>query len=213
MWLSPPGCLIFSTLVRHAHALNARAPVVFVQYLVALAAVRAIKTYAPGCAALPVRLKWPNDIYARDAATGAYAKVGGVLVNSAFAGGAFSLVVGVGLNVANGAPTLTLDALAGVAFSAERLLARILVVFEEMYLRFCAAGWAPFEDMYYAEWLHSGQVVALEMEGGVQARIVGITREWGMLKVQELQGGRTWELMSDGNSFDFFKGLLRRKEP
>lgn len=211
VWISPPGSLIFSTLVRHSHTLNTTAPVVFIQYLVALATVRAIKTYAPSTFAIPVRLKWPNDIYALNPSTQSYTKIGGVLVNSSFSGHEFNLVVGVGINVSNAAPSLSLNALSETHFEPEKLLARILVVFEEMYLRFCLSGWVAFEDMYYKEWLHTGQVVTLEMEGGIKARILGVTREWGMLKVQELDGRKTWELMSDGNSFDFFKGLLKRK--
>ena len=54
------------------------------------------------------------------------------------------------------------------------------------------------------------------MEGGVRARVKGISRNWGLLKVEELgwedRGtGKVWELQSDSNSFDFFKGLLRTK--
>ena len=43
-----------------------------------------------------------------------------------------------------------------------------------------------------------------------------ITRNWGLLVAEELgwedrPTGRTWELQSDANSFDFFKGLVKRK--
>ena len=63
VWISPRGSLIFSTLLHHALELSqTTAPVVFVQYLVALAVAEAVRTYAPGCSAVPVRLKWPNDI-------------------------------------------------------------------------------------------------------------------------------------------------------
>jgi biotin--protein ligase len=58
--------------------------------------------------------------------------------------------------------------------------------------------------------------VTLEAEGGVKARVLGITRDWGMLRAEELDGegrgtGRVWSLQSDENSFDFWKGLVRRK--
>lgn len=61
-WVSPIGSLMFSTIVRHHWQLGEHAPVVFVQYLVALAIVEAVKSYGPGYTDMPVRLKWPNDI-------------------------------------------------------------------------------------------------------------------------------------------------------
>lgn len=129
--------------------------------------------------------------------------------------------MGVGINTHNAAPTTSLNLLRAALdpslpeFSQEKLLASVLVTFEEMYLKFCRSGWEPFEQMYYRHWLHTGQQVTLEMEGGVKGRIVGVTRDWGLLKVEELEQerptGKTWALLSDGNSFDFFKGLLKRK--
>lgn len=43
-------------------SLMPQAPVVFLQYLAALAIVEGIKTYDRGYERVPVRLKWPNDI-------------------------------------------------------------------------------------------------------------------------------------------------------
>lgn len=43
-------------------SLTTQAPVVFLQYLAALAVVEGIKTYDHGYQRVPVRLKWPNDI-------------------------------------------------------------------------------------------------------------------------------------------------------
>ena len=59
--------------------------------------------------------------------------------------------------------------------------------------------------------------MSLEAEGGVKARVLGITCDWGMLRVEETDRegrgtGRIWSLQSDENSFDFWKGLVRRKE-
>ncbi len=42
--------------------LNSTAPIVFLQYLAALAIVQGIKTYDKGYQDVPVKLKWPNDI-------------------------------------------------------------------------------------------------------------------------------------------------------
>lgn len=217
-------------VLRHPFQLTQSAPVVFVQYLAGLAAVHAIHTYEPGYSNLDVKLKWPNDIYAADPTIPRststsheprYVKVGGVLVNSSYAGSDYTLVVGIGINVANAAPTTSINALAKAQdlppFQQEKLLARVLTTFEELYDKFCQTGWSKdIEAMYYREWLHSQQIITLETESGVRARINGITRDWGMLLVEELgwedRGtGKMWQLQSDSNSFDFFKGLLKRK--
>jgi len=60
------------------------------------------------------------------------------------------------------------------------------------------------------------QIVTLETEGGSRARIKGITRDWGLLLADELgwedrPTGHTVSLQSDSNSFDFFRGLVKRK--
>lgn len=72
------------------------------------------------------------------------------------------------------------------------------------------------EEAYYENWLHTDQVVVLESADGIKARIKGITRDWGLLLAEELgwqdrSTGRLVQLQSDSNSFDFFKGLIRRK--
>ena len=50
----------------------------------------------------------------------------------------------------------------------------------------------------------------------MKARILGITRDWGMLRAEETDSmgratGKVWTLQSDENSFDYWKGLVRRK--
>ena len=86
-----------------------------------------------------------------------------------------------------------------------------------MYTHFCRTGFdRHFEDMYYRNWLHMDQIVTLETEGGARARIKGITTDWGLLVAEELgwqdrPTGKKWSLQSDSNSFDFFRGLLKRK--
>jgi biotin--protein ligase len=229
VWVSPPGSLMFSTVLRHPMSLSSTAPVVFIQYLCALAIVSGIHTYDRGYSSLPVKLKWPNDIYALDPSKGRnaspsdpknYVKIGGILVNSSYSGGDYTLICGVGINVSNTAPTTSLNALCTAAklppMQGEKLLASILVNFESLYLRFCHGGFTPLLDVYYRHWLHSEQIVTLEQEGGAKARIKGITSDWGLLVAEELgwedrPTGRKWELQSDSNSFDFFRGLLKRK--
>jgi biotin--protein ligase len=133
-------------------------------------------------------------------------------------------VVGIGLNTANAAPTTSLNALLSTPafssltpFTLEKLLARVLTKFETIYKRFLRTGFdRKLEETYYQHWLHTDQIVTLEAEGRVRARIKGITTNWGLLRAEELgwedrPTGKVWELQSDSNSFDFFKGLLKRK--
>ncbi|CAK3916813.1 Biotin-- ligase [Lecanosticta acicola] len=226
VWVSPPGSLMFSTVLKHSLSLSASAPVIFVQYLAALAIVAGIQNYDRNYEKLPVKLKWPNDIYAldpsKDPKESSYVKIGGILVNSSYSGGDYTLIVGIGLNVANAAPTTSLTQLAAKLklppLTLEKLLASILSQFEALYARFCVTGFDQrLEKQYYASWLHSDQVVTLEAEGGAKARIKGITTDWGLLIAEELRDdgktptGRKWELQSDSNSFDFLRGLVRRK--
>ncbi|PWY71138.1 biotin apo-protein ligase [Aspergillus sclerotioniger CBS 115572] len=227
VWVSPAGALIFSTVLRHPLDKIQSAPVVFTQYLAAMAVVRGIKSYDVGYSQLPVKLKWPNDVYALDPEQPEkkqYAKICGILVNSHYCANEYISVVGIGVNATNTSPTTSLAALVArflgpraAPITLEKLLARILTTFEELYIRFLRAGFdREFEEMYYEDWLHMHQVVTLEEEGGVRARIKGITRDYGLLLAEELgwddrPTGRVWQLQSDSNSFDFFRGLVRRK--
>ncbi|KFY71133.1 hypothetical protein V499_08658 [Pseudogymnoascus sp. VKM F-103] len=223
VWVSPVGSLIFSTCIRHSLELSAKAPVIFVQYLAAIAIAEGIKTYGKGYEDIPVKLKWPNDIYALDPTKPGnkeYVKIGGILVNSSYSSGNYNLVVGIGINTTNAAPTTSLNALRPQhlpEFTIEKLLARILTKFEDIYIQFCRSGFdKKLEETYYKLWLHSEQIITLEAEGGVRARVLGITRDWGFLRVQELgwedkPTGKIIELQTDSNSFDFFRGLVKRK--
>jgi biotin--protein ligase len=225
VWISPPGALMFSTVLHHSFALSQSAPVIFIQYLAALAIVQGIKGYAPGYQNIPVKLKWPNDIYAQlpGSSNNPVVKIGGILVNSSYSGSTYDIVTGIGLNLSNALPTTSLNQLASSQnpplkpFTPEKLLASILAHFETLYSTFCTSGFdKDMETDYYDNWLHTDQIVTLESEGGVRARIKGITRDWGLLLAQELgwedrPTGRIVQLQSDSNSFDFFKGLVRRK--
>jgi biotin--protein ligase len=153
-----------------------------------------------------------------------YTKIGGILVNSHYNTKEYIAVCGIGLNTANAAPTTSLNQLIPLLrasklepFTLERLLARILTTFEELYNTFLQTGFDErMEQAYYKHWLHMDQIVTLEAEGGQRAMIKGITRDFGLLIAQELgwedqPTGKRFELQSDANSFDFFKGLVKRK--
>ena len=118
-WISPPGCLQFSIILRHPLNLSS-ASAVFIQYLLSLAvveAVRAKKGYEV-CIMIdknsiwkmkinlkfyvcnqdiPLRLKWPNDIYVKFSSPSEspeIIKIGGVIVNSHFIQDEFLLIAG-----------------------------------------------------------------------------------------------------------------------
>ncbi|KAH9871618.1 hypothetical protein J1614_005873 [Plenodomus biglobosus] len=225
IWISPPGGLMFSTVLHHTFADSQTAPVIFIQYLAALATLQGIKSYAPGYETMPIKLKWPNDIYAQvpGSANNPVVKIGGILVNSSYAGSNYNIVCGIGINLSNALPTISLNQVAAAQspalkpFSHEKLLASILACFEDLYCAFLQDGFSEvMEAQYYEHWLHAEQIVTLESEGGVRARIKGITRDWGLLVAEELgwqdRGtGKLVQLQSDSNSFDFFRGLVRRK--
>ncbi|KAI7741454.1 hypothetical protein M8C21_008534 [Ambrosia artemisiifolia] len=74
------------------------------------------------------------------------------------------------------------------------------------------AGFKPLEELYYKTWLHSGQRVAVQdpdllVENTVTVQ--GLTSSGYLLAIAD--DGKMYELHPDGNSFDFFKGLVRRK--
>ncbi len=94
IWLSPPGCLQFSLLLRVPLSALPASKIVFVQYIFALAVAEACRSeQVLGAEGERVRIKWPNDLYAitRD---GEKKKIGGILVNTSFGAGKVELVVG-----------------------------------------------------------------------------------------------------------------------
>ena len=103
-WLTPPGCLPFSLLLRVQLSSTPTTPafppakLVFIQYLCALAVVEACRDekILGEKVGSRVRLKWPNDVYADFGIDGKeeLKKVGGILVNTQFEGGKVDIVVG-----------------------------------------------------------------------------------------------------------------------
>ena len=93
-WLSPPGCLQFSLLLRLPLSSFPTSKIVFIQYLFGLAVVEACRSPSVlGAFGDRVRLKWPNDIYVITEHSGPK-KIGGILVNTSFMGGSVDIIVG-----------------------------------------------------------------------------------------------------------------------
>lgn len=229
-WLSSTGCLQFTLLKMHCRADGA---LPLIQYLAALAVCEAVN---PGRANpdLDVRIKWPNDLYARRKGETDYRKTGGILVNSSqdlsdpdF----FHVLIGIGVNVRDTPWTICLnDVMASHGLpplTKELLFARILTAFERLYNQMAALGGAFPTTLYYKHWLHTGQSVLIQDDQEQQMRVCieGIDGN-GYLMVRSeataglqtlLYEGRNFGrqshilLQPDGNSFDMMKGLIKKK--
>ncbi|KAF4317588.1 hypothetical protein BBO99_00006384 [Phytophthora kernoviae] len=213
-WASPEGCLTFS--FQSAFVDGNTLP--FVQYLVSLAIIKAVEavhaassTSVTGSASA-VRIKWPNDIYANKV------KIGGILCQSEYRDGKFSVTTGIGINISNRSPTICLQDVLGTeqnpcAVTKEEFLAAFCNAYEPMEKLFLTDGFEPFMTEYLSRWLHSDQVVQVasgdDANGKkVPAVIKGLTSTGCLLAESD---GSRFELYPDGNSFDFLSGLLKRK--
>ncbi|KAL8485505.1 hypothetical protein ACS0TY_027697 [Phlomoides rotata] len=214
VWESPKGCLMFSFTMQ----MEDGRVVPFVQYVVSLAMTEAINDVCQrdGMPLLNVRIKWPNDLYLDGL------KVGGVLCTSTYRSKRFNVSAGIGLNINNEKPTTCLNAAlqklgcAANQLQREDILAAFFNKFESFYDIFIRQGFQELEEVYYKTWMHSGQRVIVqeknENENQVSENVVtiqGLTPSGYLLAATD--DGQTCELHPDGNSFDFFKGLVRRK--
>ncbi|XP_034779764.2 biotin--protein ligase-like [Acipenser ruthenus] len=213
-WLSPLGSALFTLHVRVPvqSPLGQRIP--FLQHLVALAVVEAVRTL-PGYQDIDLRVKWPNDIY-----YSALMKLGGVLVTSTLMGNTFHALVGCGFNVSNSNPTVCINDLivqynkengsALKALSTAQLIGRSVTVLERLIDAFQEKGAPGVLPLYYKRWVHSGTRVHLWSEQGPQACIVGLD-DCGFLQVESEEQGIV-SVQHDGNSFDMLRNLIVTKQ-
>lgn len=212
VWESPEGCLMFSFTLQ----MEDGRVVPLVQYVVSLAVTEAIKDICVKNAlpCIDVRIKWPNDLYLNGS------KVGGILCTSTYKSKKFNVSAGIGLNVNNEKPTTSLNTFlselcgGGYQFQREDVLAAFFNKFEKFYGLFVNQGFKTLEELYYKTWLHSGQRVVVQEKDGDKVvehvvTIQGLTSSGYLLAVGD--DNQMCELHPDGNSFDFFKGLVRRK--
>lgn len=241
IWINPPG-VCASSLVYEIPLVYKHAPVVFVQYLTSLAVVEAITTMGEGYDELPIRIKWPNDIYAikpeffgqqfdANEHEPTYVKIGGILVNTNVIDGNYKTIIGTGVNLSNAHPTTSINSTINLLnevrvkrgqnrlepISTEMYLAKYMYCMEKLFRLFLNQGFKPLLPMYYKHWLHSNQIVHLQDHGNTRAKLTGITHDWGMLVAEEVDRydkptGAKFQLQPDGNSFDMFKGLISKKQ-
>lgn len=130
----PRGVLATSVLFKIPPSPSSSSTVVTLQYLCGLALIESILGYGSnvsgqgvGYEDMPLRLKWPNDIFIMkpeyfkslddksdisatvDGDDEKFVKVSGALINSQFINKTFYLVWGGGVNVSNPAPTTSLN--------------------------------------------------------------------------------------------------------
>ncbi|CAE5959414.1 unnamed protein product [Arabidopsis arenosa] len=212
VWESPKGCLMYSFTVE----MEDGRVVPLIQYVVSLAVTEAVKDVCDkkGLSYIDVKIKWPNDLYLNGL------KVGGILCTSTYGSRKFHVSVGVGLNVDNEQPTTCLNAVLKDSCPASNLLKREEILgaffhkFETFFDLFMKQGFKSLEELYYKTWLHSGQRVIVEEKNEDQVvqnvvTIQGLTSSGYLLAMGD--DNVMYELHPDGNSFDFFKGLVRRK--
>ncbi|XP_047952171.1 biotin--protein ligase 1, chloroplastic-like isoform X2 [Salvia hispanica] len=98
----------------------------------------------------------------------------------------------------------------------EDIISAFFNKFEVFHDIFLSQDFQALENLYYKTWLHRGQRVVVqeknESEDQVSENVVtiqGLTRSGYLLAATD--DGQICELHPDGNSFDFFQGLVRRK--
>ncbi len=148
-WLSTPGGLLFSVIVRDGFASSG--PTGRLTIAAVVGTVRAIQD----CTGASASIKWPNDLVF------GLAKAGGVLVETR----GEAAVVGVGLNafsaagLAAGQPTTTVAAYAARPFDRSELLATCVVQVLD-----CLTATGTAWDAVYAEWVGRSTLLGRKVE-------------------------------------------------
>jgi BirA family biotin operon repressor/biotin-[acetyl-CoA-carboxylase] ligase len=201
-WFSPPGAgLYLSVVLRPAHPGGSAAPVPWVR-LITLAAGVAVAEGIRAATALPVELKWPNDVIVSDArgaraAERRWRKAAGILAEASAVGSAVQhVILGVGINVRAAAYP---QEIAGRATSLEAELGRAVdrgaVLVETL-----AALRTRYDDLrqgrgreVLARWRElsptaEGAWVSVPCEGAVREGITAGLAEDGSLNVRTAEG-------------------------
>ncbi|OGV72406.1 MAG: biotin--[acetyl-CoA-carboxylase] ligase [Lentisphaerae bacterium RIFOXYB12_FULL_65_16] len=186
-WFSPPGVNLYVSIILRPRVQPVRAPQLAL--VAGLCVVRAVRCLCPG---LPLRLKWPNDVYCDRR------KLAGVLCDlSADMDEIRHLILGIGVNV-NLPPTgfpgglagaaVTLQEMAGIEVSRPQLLAGLLAELEQAVELWVDEGLGPLLD----EWRHlsilEGREVRVHVLGQeLTGTVTGLSRE-GALRLRTATG-------------------------
>ena len=214
VWLSPVGCAMFSAqlvIPVSSTVLSRRIPLL--QHLAALAVVRGLSKSITDDN-VKLKLKWPNDIYLKTATEGDLIKMGGVLALSSFSGSDAVCNIGVGFNLDNESPTMSLNSLLKKEdqMRKEEYYAMVLNAFEELIDLMERGSEAEVYSLYYKYWLHSEQNVEVTTSSGdMFSAVVKSIDEFGFLRVQNVKSDHIITVQDNGNSFDMMCGLIAPK--
>ena len=175
-WLTTPGGLLFSVVVRPVSAPSGATGRLTVAAAVGVA--RAIQA----CTGASVSIKWPNDLVVGEA------KAGGVLVETS----GNAAVIGVGLNafrgtgMAEGQATTAIAAYATRPFDRNDLLATCVARVLE-----CLAAEDPAWDAVFSEWVRRSALLGrqVRLSGALSAR--GLVEDFdpdGALRLRDAAG-------------------------
>lgn len=186
-WASPVGGAWFSLLLRPSITLDQAGCIAI---LVAVSLAQAIEERW----AVPVEVKWPNDLYVRDR------KLGGILIElSSQIQKMEWLVAGIGVNVNNELPQETRVPATSLArelcrkISLEEFFDTVLKALARDYQRFLAEGFAWVRERW-AELSVLGERIVVTGERSYEAEVLGLA-ESGKLIVRTEEGVR--ELSSE----------------
>lgn len=236
VWISPSGCCMFTLVIGitdFTTTAASAAKLCWLQHLASLAVCLAVDCLAgskwPSSYSAdrsPLRIKWPNDVYWQERV-----KIGGVVVESHVQGGGGGgavAIVGVGVNLSNDRPIVSLNRLLlqhcqppadqhvgeEVGLRPEAMLAETFNQLERLLFEFEREP-QLVRKLYCSRWLHSEQPVTVCRQqqqqlqrgsGQEEATVCGVD-EFGYLRVRFVSG-RVATVSPDGNSFDMMRGLI-----
>lgn len=158
-WVSPPGGIWASVILRPSFQPSQIVPLTLIT---ALAVTLSIREAAP----LPVKIKWPNDVFIRDK------KVAGILAEmpSSLVPRPSLVVVGIGINLniplsdlPEGATSVAEEL--GRKIDRDELLVKLANELERAYLTLARSGFEPLREKVKGYMLGLGQRVRIENVG------------------------------------------------
>lgn len=206
IWLSPPGCAMFSMQLHIDLKSELGRHLPLIQHVVAISIVLAVKSFNND---IDLRIKWPNDLYVNG-----NVKLGGIIVTSSILSTFETQMavcnVGVGLNLDNATPTTCLNSLLpplSPRLSYEHYFALVFNQLEQL----MEGDFEDIYDLYYKHWLHTNVNVTIVSEKGKaqEVKIIGID-DYGFLNVRS-EDGFIFSVRPDGNTFDMLNGLIAPK--